>query len=121
MNRDPILFRLDATADKGYERLARCQILAMALQRRRRPTHFLSQLEVNPLLGPSREGYEFDPGSQLLLGSRYALVRPELRRQRPGRSQEPAPLAQVGGKPTTGQMFRALVALGEDDPHNRTL
>jgi spore coat polysaccharide biosynthesis predicted glycosyltransferase SpsG len=200
MNRDPILMRVDATPDKGHERLARCQIFAMALQRRRRPTYFVSQLEprtlaqsvkrggnnwleadypagspddlrdliqevhrlnpaavivddadvsqdylvelastgvtvlsfdhhgmihlpsqlvVNPLLGPGREGYEFDPGTQLLLGRRYALVRPEIRRNRPNRSQEPAPLAPPEGK--TGQLFRVLVALGEDDPHRHTL
>ena len=69
--------------------------------------------------GPGREGYEFDPGTQLLLGRRYALVRPEIRRNRPNRSQEPAPLVPPEGK--TGQLFRALVALGEDDPQLQTL
>jgi spore coat polysaccharide biosynthesis predicted glycosyltransferase SpsG len=42
------------------------------------------------------------------LGARYALVRPEIRRQRPARAQEPA------------QPFRAIVALGDDDPHNQS-
>jgi spore coat polysaccharide biosynthesis predicted glycosyltransferase SpsG len=201
MNRDPIFLRVDATTRTGYERLARNVILAAALQRRRRPVYFLSQLEpnglalgikrggsnwlavnhpvgsaedlretlqlvrqhqptaifvddadvsqgylsrlaeagitvlaidhlaaskfpsdvlVNPLLGPSKESYEFDAHSQLLLGRRYALVRPEIRRHRPTRAQEPAPLAAtVDGKPS-GQ-FRALVALGEDDPHQQTI
>jgi spore coat polysaccharide biosynthesis predicted glycosyltransferase SpsG len=68
---------------------------------------FPSRLVVNPLLGPGRESYEFAPGTQLLLGPRYALVRPEVRRMRPVRAQEPA------------QPFRALVALGDDDPHNQ--
>src|SRR5438132_1303823 len=171
MNRDPILFRVDGTTHTGWERLARCLALAAALQRRRRPTYFLSQLEpgflglsikragndwldadgpigtpddlgetiqeirrlrpaavivdapeaseeylkelvdtgalvvsidslaqvrfpshlvINPLLGPGREAYEFHSGAQLLLGSRYALVRPEVRRVRQIRSQEPA-------------------------------
>ena len=45
MNRDPILFRVDGTTATGLERLARCLTLAAALQRRRRPTYFLSQLE----------------------------------------------------------------------------
>ena len=49
MNRDPILMRVDATPDKGFERLARCQIFAMALQRRRRPTYFVSQLDPRSL------------------------------------------------------------------------
>jgi spore coat polysaccharide biosynthesis predicted glycosyltransferase SpsG len=183
MNRDPILFRLDGTPDLGWERLGRCLTFAAALQRRRRPTYFLAQLEprclalaikrsgsewldadgpagssddaaetvqeirrlrpaavivdapgatqpyltelgatgtlvvsldhqastrfpsqlvVNPLLAPSREGYEFFPGTQLLLGARYSLVRPEIRRIRPTRSQEPPP------------PFSALVALGDD-------
>jgi len=183
MNRDPILFRVDGTARSGWERLCRCLTFSAALQRRRRPTYFLSQLSpghlaltikrlgnewleaddpsgseddlaetlqeirrirpaavvvdspdlpdaylselvasgvlvvsidhmaqirfasqvvVNPLLEPGREAYEFKAGSQLLLGKRYALVRPEIRRLRQVRSQEPA------------QPFRVLLALGED-------
>jgi UDP-2,4-diacetamido-2,4,6-trideoxy-beta-L-altropyranose hydrolase len=189
MTRAPILFRVDAAPRLGWEHLWRCLVFAAALQRRRRPAFFLSQLEpatlglsvkrggnewlqashpagsaedleetlcevrrlhpqavvvdapditegyldalreagvvvvsldslaatafpshlvINPLLGPSRESYEFRRGTQLLLGARYALVRPEIRRQRPIRSQEPA------------QPFRALVALGDDDSHNRS-
>jgi len=45
MNRDPILFRVDGTTRTGWENLSRCLVLAAALQRRRRPTYFLSQLE----------------------------------------------------------------------------
>jgi spore coat polysaccharide biosynthesis predicted glycosyltransferase SpsG len=45
MNRDPILFRVDGTPQFGWERLNRCLTLAAALQRRRRPTYFLSQLD----------------------------------------------------------------------------
>jgi spore coat polysaccharide biosynthesis predicted glycosyltransferase SpsG len=189
MNHDPILFRVDGTTTTGLERLARCLTLAAALQRRRRPTYFLSQLEpaslalsvkragnawlepdnpagvgddldeciqeirrlnaaamvvdapdvdesqlqklavtgamivsidstagtrfpsrlvINPMLAPGREAYEFGRTTQLLLGSRYALVRPEIRRVRPTRAQEPP------------QPFRALVALGEDDPNQQT-
>jgi spore coat polysaccharide biosynthesis predicted glycosyltransferase SpsG len=189
MNRDPILFRVDGNPRVGYEHLARCQTLAAALQRRRRPTYFLSQLEpgclglplkrsgndwleadapaglpedlqeiiqeirrlqpaavivdapdvgedylselravgpmivsidsqatirfpsrliVNPLLGPSRESYEFAEKAQLLLGHRYALVRSDIRRIRPLRSVEPA------------QPFRALVMLGDDDPNKQS-
>jgi spore coat polysaccharide biosynthesis predicted glycosyltransferase SpsG len=188
MNRDPILFRVDGTTQSGWERLARCLALAAALQRRRRPTYFLSQLEpaslalnikrtgndwleadssagcdedrtetlqeirrlrpaavvvdapeageeylktlrgagilvvsldhlastrfpsrlvINPLLGPDREAYTFEQGTQLLLGARYALVRPEIRRVRPARAQEPP------------QPFRALLALGDDDPNRQ--
>src|SRR5262249_32011762 len=66
-----------------------------------------SRLIVNPLLGPGKESYEFGPGAQLLLGTRYALVRPEIRRIRPIRAQEPA------------QPFRVLVALGDDDPNDQ--
>ncbi len=199
MNRDPILIRVDATPRTGFERFARCMTLAAALQRRRRPTFFFSQLEppalafsvkrsgndwvdachpagtpddledliqeirrrrpaavivdegdvtheylaelvatgvlvvsldhqanirfpsgilVNPLLGPSRESYEFFEDTQLLLNQRYTLVRPEVRRQRQGRSQEPPPIVATNGKPGPTQ-FRALLALGEDDPHRQ--
>ena len=189
MNRAPVLFRVDADRQTGYESLYRCVTFAAALQRRRRQAYFLSQLEpnslammikrggndwiaasepagtpndlddtireirrlqpvavvvdtaaanedylnalrqtgvlvmsfdtraevtspsrivVNPLLGPGRESYEFGRGTQLLLGQRYALIRPEIRRVRPLRSREPV------------QPFRALVALGDDDPNNRS-
>src|SRR5208283_457122 len=49
MNRDPILFRVDGTVQGGFERLSRCLAFAAALQRRRRPTYFLSQLEPRSL------------------------------------------------------------------------
>ncbi|MFN4260942.1 MAG: PseG/SpsG family protein [Gemmataceae bacterium] len=186
MNRAPILFRVDGTSRTGWEHLTRCLIFGAALQRRRRPTYFLSQLEprslglnikragnnwleadglagtpddleetiqeirrlqpaavivdapetseaylkeiaatgvlvasidsqaqvrfpshmvINPLLAPRKESYEYQPGTQLLLGQRFTFIRPEVRRLRPVRAQEP-PLP-----------FRAMVALGEDDPH----
>lgn len=188
MNRDPVLFRVDGTTRTGWEHLSRCLTYAAALQRRRRPTYFLSQLDpgtlkmtikragnewldadnpvgssddlaecvqevrrlraaavvvdspeatepylkelaatgtlvlsldhfaqvrlpsqlvVNPFLAPSRDDYEYQPGTQLLLGARYALVRSEIRRIRQVRSQEPT------------QPFRALVALGDDDPNQQ--
>jgi spore coat polysaccharide biosynthesis predicted glycosyltransferase SpsG len=68
---------------------------------------FPSRLVINPLLGPTRESYEFTSGTQVLLGARYALVRPEIRRSRPIRAQEPA------------QPFRVMVALGDDDPNHQ--
>jgi spore coat polysaccharide biosynthesis predicted glycosyltransferase SpsG len=190
MNRDPILIRVDGTPRSGCENIYRCLTLALALQRRRRPTYFVSQLEpnliamqikraghewlnatspagtpedleelirevhrlkpaavvvdvpdvtegyltelratgttvinldssagirfpsrvvINPLLGPGKDDYEFVRGTQLLLGSRYVIVRPEIRRVRPLRSQEPP------------SPFRALVALGDDDPNDQAL
>jgi spore coat polysaccharide biosynthesis predicted glycosyltransferase SpsG len=189
MTRAPILFRVDGTRSQGWESLWRCLTYGAALQRRRRPTYFLTRLEpvelaqnirrggnewieasspvgsdldleetiqeirrlspaavvvdgsevtesylaalraigvlvvsidhqghtrfpsqlvVNPLLGPGRESFEHALGTQLLLGVRYSLVRPEIRRLRPLRSQEPA------------QPFRVLVALGDDDPNDQT-
>src|SRR5262245_35824815 len=189
MTRAPVLFRVDAGPKMGWEHFWRCMLFAAALQRRRRPAHFLSQLDppalaqtmkrggndwiasrfpagsredldevlrevrrlqphavvvdapgveepyldalrsagvavvsidsvastafsshlvLNPLLGPSRDEYEFRPGTQLLLGARYALIRPEVRRVRPLRAQEPA------------QPFRVLVALGDDDLHGQS-
>jgi spore coat polysaccharide biosynthesis predicted glycosyltransferase SpsG len=199
MTRDPILFRVDGTTQTGLEHLARCLTYAAALQRRRRPTYFLSQLEpaalglaikragndwleadgpvgsneditesiqeirrlqpaavvvdspqaseayltelaatgtmvvsidnqaairfpsrlvVNPMLGPGREAYEHSPHTQLLLGARYALVRPEIRRIRPTRSQEPPPLSQAEGKGNK-ELYRVLIALGDDDPNQQ--
>jgi spore coat polysaccharide biosynthesis predicted glycosyltransferase SpsG len=189
MTRAPVLFRVDAGPRLGWESLWRCLTFAAALQRRRRPAHFLAQLDpatltqnvkrggnewlpagasaggpddleemvaqvrrirpaavvvdspevdeaylralrdtgvavvsldtlaqiafpshlvINPLLGPGRESYEVRRGTQVLLGARYAMVRPEIRRIRPIRAQEPA------------QPFRALVVLGDDDLNNQS-
>ena len=176
MSRAPVLFRVDAGPRVGWEHLSRCLVFAAALQRRRRPAYFLSQLApgslgltvkrggnewidadapagavedleemvrevrrirpaavvvdspdvkeeylaelrrmgvlvvsidsaagvrfpsrlvINPLLAPDRESYEFTRGTQVLLGARYAIVRPEIRRQRPircrSRSSRSAP------------------------------
>jgi spore coat polysaccharide biosynthesis predicted glycosyltransferase SpsG len=201
MTREPILIRVDAGPRIGYEHLSRCITYAAALQRRRRPTYFLSQLEprtlsaqikrggnewleadaaagsdedlaetiqevrrlrpaavlvdvpgvssdylteirstgtvvvsldhaagirfpsdvvINPQLGPAKESYEHLPGTQLLLGQRYAIVRSEIRRQRPNRAQEPPTIPSANGKIASGH-YRALVALGEDDPNRQTL
>lgn len=66
-------------------------------------TRYPRCLLLNTLLGPNRDSFDAAPGTQMLMGSRFALVRPFIRRLRPMRSQEPpAP-------------FRALVALGDDD------
>lgn len=189
MTRDPILFRVDGTPEAGWERLNRCLVYATALQRRRRPAYFLSQLDpavlaftlkrfgndwleadgpagssddvtetireirrlrpaavvidspnvtenylaeltttgtlvvsidhsagirfpshlvINPTLEPGRDAYDVLPGTQLLLGRRYAFLRPEVRRARQVRSQEPA------------APFRCLIALSDDDVSGRT-
>lgn len=70
-------------------------------------TGFPVHLLVNPLLGPSKESYEIGRRTQVLLNARYALIRPEIKRLRPLRSQEPV------------QPFRALIALGDDDLNNQ--
>jgi spore coat polysaccharide biosynthesis predicted glycosyltransferase SpsG len=72
------------------------------------PARFPSQLVINPLLAPGRDSFACAAGSQLLLGARYALVRPEIRRLRPLRAQEPA------------APWRCLIWLGEEAPATRT-
>ncbi|MBA4063974.1 MAG: polysaccharide biosynthesis protein [Isosphaera sp.] len=65
---------------------------------------FPCDLVVNPLLAPGKKPYRVRPGCQRLLGHRFALCRGVFRRQRTIRATEPpAP-------------FRALVAVGDDDP-----
>lgn len=68
---------------------------------------FPSQLVVNPLLGPDKEDYAHTNGTQLLLGNRYAIIRPEVRRLRLIRAQEPV------------QPYRVLIALGDEDQNNQ--
>lgn len=70
---------------------------------------FPVDLVVNPLLAPGRKAYRLAPGGQRLLGHRFALCRGIFRRQRTIRAMEPpAP-------------FRALVAMGDDDPAGEAL
>jgi spore coat polysaccharide biosynthesis predicted glycosyltransferase SpsG len=66
-------------------------------------TRYPRCLLLNTLLGPSRDSYDAATGTQMLMGSRFALVRPFIRRLRPMRAQEP-PLP-----------FRAMIAFGDDD------
>jgi spore coat polysaccharide biosynthesis predicted glycosyltransferase SpsG len=68
---------------------------------------FPCQLVFNPTLNRTVADYEVCPGTQVLCGRRYPLVRPEIRRTRPLRAQEP-PLP-----------LRVVVGFG-DDPHNQT-
>ncbi len=97
-----------ADAEEGYlkELLAAGPTLVSVDHQAR--GRFPSRLLINPLLGPGRDAYDHASDAQLLLGSRFALVRPEVRRARPLRSREPA------------QPFRVLVALGDDDPRRQT-
>jgi spore coat polysaccharide biosynthesis predicted glycosyltransferase SpsG len=110
----------DANVSEDYlARLARSGPMLVSLDHLA-SLRFPSQLIVNPLLGPGRDNYEFNPGAQLLLGQRYALVRSEIRRMRPQRAQEPAPLALPNVK-GPGNLYRGLIALGEDDRHQQAM
>jgi spore coat polysaccharide biosynthesis predicted glycosyltransferase SpsG len=68
-----------------------------------------NRLVINPLLGRPLRDYEWERGTQFLLGRKYAIVRSVFRRQRQVRSSDP-----------TGT-FRGIVALGEDDFAGHTL
>src|SRR5262245_66653813 len=60
MTRAPVLFRVDANPRQGWENLSRCLVFAAALQRRRRPAYFRSQLEPLSLALPmKRAGNEW--------------------------------------------------------------
>ena len=56
VKRGSILFRCDATAERGYESFYQCLSLAAAMQRRRRGTHFFSYLEPLSLAGVIHRG-----------------------------------------------------------------
>lgn len=70
---------------------------------------FPNRLVINPTLGRPLRDYEWERGTQFLLGRKYAIVRSVFRRQRAVRSTDP-----------TGT-FRGIVALGEDDFAGQTL
>jgi spore coat polysaccharide biosynthesis predicted glycosyltransferase SpsG len=64
---------------------------------------FPNRLVINPLVGRPLPQYQWEPGTQLLLGRKYAIVRSVFRRQRALRSGDPE------------GTFRGIVAFGEDD------
>jgi spore coat polysaccharide biosynthesis predicted glycosyltransferase SpsG len=70
---------------------------------------FPNKLVFNPLLGPELKSYQYERGTQLCIGRRYAIVRSVFRRQRPIRSIDPQP------------PFRGIVALGDDDHEGQSL
>ncbi|MBY0513014.1 MAG: polysaccharide biosynthesis protein [Gemmataceae bacterium] len=70
---------------------------------------FPADVVVNPLLAPARKAYRCEPGTQLLVGHKFALCRGVFRRQRTIRATEqPAP-------------YKALVCMGDDDPTGQAL
>jgi spore coat polysaccharide biosynthesis predicted glycosyltransferase SpsG len=70
---------------------------------------FPAEVVVNPYFAPGLKAYKFEPGTQVLLGRKYSLVRALFRRQRTIRAvEQPGP-------------FRALVAFGDDDFGDQTL
>src|SRR5579884_1217914 len=85
MIRAPILFRVDAAPRVGWEHLSRCMTLAAALQRRRRPAYFLSQLEPGSLgLTLKRAGNDWlDADSTAGTPEDLAEVLREIHRLRP--------------------------------------
>ena len=92
-------------------RLARTRRRGSAGGRRRlgqQSLHRLGALAPGPHTAPRQPSPPVGTSTTPLLGERYALVRPEIRRVRPIRAQEPA------------GPFRALVALGDHDPHHQT-
>jgi spore coat polysaccharide biosynthesis predicted glycosyltransferase SpsG len=70
---------------------------------------FPADVVVNPLMWPGRKAYQFEPGTQLLLGHKFALCRGVFRRQRTIRATEPP------------QPFKGLVAMGDDDVSGHAL
>lgn len=69
---------------------------------------FPNRLVINPLIGRPLSTYQWEPGTQLLLGRKYAIVRSVFRRQRALRSADPQ-----GSN-------RGIIAFGEDDFSNQS-
>jgi spore coat polysaccharide biosynthesis predicted glycosyltransferase SpsG len=64
---------------------------------------FPNRLVINPMIGRPLSTYQWEPGTQLLLGRKYAIVRSVFRRQRALRSADPQ------------GSHRGIIAFGEDD------
>jgi spore coat polysaccharide biosynthesis predicted glycosyltransferase SpsG len=64
---------------------------------------FPNRLVINPMIGRPLGTYQWEPGTQLLLGRKYAIVRSVFRRQRALRSADPQ------------GSHRGIIAFGEDD------
>jgi spore coat polysaccharide biosynthesis predicted glycosyltransferase SpsG len=103
-----VIVDLPAADTSYFEALDKAGLLVICIDHRSR-AKFPKGVVINPLAGPSRVDYAHHSKTQLLLGERYALVRPELRRARPLRAQEPQ------------SAFRIMVALGDHDRTRQTL
>jgi spore coat polysaccharide biosynthesis predicted glycosyltransferase SpsG len=107
MIRDAVLFRVDGARATGWEALARCQVFANALQRRRRPSHFLGKLEPATLVATVKRGDNEWLNAEAPVGSAEDLdqMTRAIRRLRPA--------AVIVDAPTCGPDYLAeLVALG---------
>lgn len=72
-NRLPILFRCDASEQSGFESFYQCLTYAAALQRRRRTTYFLSNLQPNSLAGSIQRAGNDWRATEHVLGSEQDL------------------------------------------------
>ena len=74
--------------------------------------HFVADLVLNPNMSARVDQYSAEPYTRLLLGPRYALLRPEFRAHRAKPTALPAPprvLIIMGGSDPDGLTSRALV------------
>src|ERR671930_340565 len=104
MDRSPILFRCDANPpgiQEEYLRELSSTGTTVVVIDTEAKVRFPNRLVINPLVGRPLGHYKWEPGTQLLLGRKYAIVRSVFRRQRALRSGDPQ------------GTFRGIVAFGE--------
>lgn len=108
--RSALVFITDSPEiDEEYLAMAANRVpLAISLEDKPR-IRFPSDLILNPSFGHNAADFQLYPGSQLVSGDKYAMVRSEFRRARSVRATEP------------GQPFRVMIALGGGNVAQDTL
>jgi spore coat polysaccharide biosynthesis predicted glycosyltransferase SpsG len=102
--RRPVIVVTDGPRfDEEYMAMVAARVPLLITLDERTDLSYPSDLVINPMLGRKTDEFRLYPGSQVVNGARFAMIRAEFRRARAMRAMEP------------GGPLRALVALGAGD------
>jgi UDP-2,4-diacetamido-2,4,6-trideoxy-beta-L-altropyranose hydrolase len=114
--KNPVVFITDSPAiDEEYLAMLATRVPLLISLDESAEHRFPSDLVLNPTLGKSTPDYTLYPGTQLVAGDKYAMIRSEFRRARGVRATEPGGptriLLALGGGDTAAATFRFAKAL----------
>lgn len=114
--KNPVVFITDSPAiDEEYLAMLATRVPLLISLDDTASHRFPSDLVLNPTLGHATQDYSLYPGTQLVAGDKYAMVRSEFRRARGVRATEPGGptriLLALGGGETAAATFKIAKGL----------